>query len=214
MLVLHYHPLSSFCWKALIALYENETPFEPALIDFTDRKSGAALEKLWPMAKMPVLEDRTRGAVTPEASIIIEYADRHYPGKTPLVPTDPDLALETRLTDRFFDLHLHVHMQKVVSRNIRPEGQSDPFGVEHARGEIRKAYGVLDNLMSAREWANGAGFSLSDCAAFPALYYANLVEPIPEAAPHARAYLARLMARPTIARVLTEAEPYFKYFPG
>jgi glutathione S-transferase len=27
-LTLHMHPLASYCWKVLIALYENDTPFE------------------------------------------------------------------------------------------------------------------------------------------------------------------------------------------
>lgn len=209
----NYHPLSSYCWKGLIALYELEIPFTPVVLDITDPDSNAAFEKLWPMGSMPVLEDETRGTVTPESSIIIEYLDRHYSGKNRLIPADPDLALETRLTDRFFDLHIHAHMQKIVLDNIRPDGQRDPFGVAQSREKMARAYGVVENLMSARQWANGGDFSLADCAASPALHYANRIAPL-DAFPHARAYLARLEARPAFARVLREAEPFFRYFPG
>ncbi len=214
MLVLHYHPLSSFCWKALIALYENETPFKPVMIDFGDPTSLAAFQRLWPMAKMPVLEDLARKKTVPEASIVVEYLDKHYPGKVPLIPSNVDLALETRLRDRFFDLHMHVHMQKVTGDRLRPEGQKDPPGVTQAREQIQKAYRVLNDFMATREWANGAEFSLADCAACPALHYANRVEPLQEEHVHAQDYLERLEKRPSFARVLVEAEPYFKYFPG
>src|SRR5262249_42899502 len=106
-LTLHFHPLSSFCHKALIALYENDTPFTPNIVNLQNEAERAALCKLWPIGKFPVLEDHARDWSVSESSIIIEYLDQHYPGRTRLVPEDADLARQMRFRDRFFDLYIH-----------------------------------------------------------------------------------------------------------
>jgi glutathione S-transferase len=118
----YFHPLASFCWKVLIALYENDTPFEPSIVDLGNEASSADFKKLWPIAKMPVLRDDARDATIPESSIIIEYLAQYYPGKTQLVPRDVDLA-QTRLRDRFFDLYVREPMQKIVTDRLRPPGK-------------------------------------------------------------------------------------------
>ena len=138
-LTLHYHPLSSYCWKALIALYETGAPFEPVLLNLGDPVERAAHLARWPMGKMPVLTDEARGETVPEASVIVDYLDRYYPGPTPLTPTDPDQAWRTRLWDRFFDLHVHNAMQRIVADRIRPAGQQDPFGLAEARAQLATA---------------------------------------------------------------------------
>jgi glutathione S-transferase len=51
---------------------------------------------------------------------------------------------------------------------------------------------------------------MADCAAAPALYYAGLVTSL---GPKTTAYLERLKARPSFARVLEEAAPYLSMFP-
>ncbi len=213
-LVYHYHPLSSFCWKALIALYENDTPFEPNIVNFGDPESRAAFEALWPVAKIPVLEDRTHGRAIPETSMIIDYLDRHHRGPVRFVPEDPDRAREVRLQDRIYDLYVQVPMQKIVGDRLRPEGQRDRFGVEEARRLLAVALGMIDAHVAERHWAAGEAFTLADCAAGPALFYADKVMPIADGFPNALALLERLKARPSFARVLREAQPYFKYFPA
>src|SRR5215204_3900275 len=132
-LTLCFHPLSSFCQKVLIALYENDTPFEPHIVDLADEAASAAFKKIWPIGKFPVLRDDAKDRTVPESSIIIEYLDLHYPGRTRLVPVDPDLAWQTRLRDRFYDLYVQEPMQKIVADRLRPAGVKDPFGVEQAR---------------------------------------------------------------------------------
>jgi glutathione S-transferase len=109
-LELYFHPLSSFCQKVLIALYENDTPFAPHIVDLFDPAASANLKAMWPIGKFPVLRDRAKDRIVPETSIIIEYLGQHYPGRTQFVPTDADLARETRLRDRFYDLHVNVPM--------------------------------------------------------------------------------------------------------
>jgi glutathione S-transferase len=212
-LTLYYHPLASFCWKPLIALYENDTPFEPHMVDLADPASAAAFKRVWPIGKFPVLRDDLRNQTIPESSTIIEYLAQHYPGRVRLVPSDVDMARQARLSDRFYDSYVHQPMQKIVTDRIRPEGRCDPHGVEEARALLRTALDMTDAEMAHRTWAVGDAFSMADCAAAPALFYADKVMPFGASHRHAAAYLTRLKQRPSFARVLAEAEPYFRFFP-
>ena len=212
-LTLHMHPLSSYCWKALIALYENATPFTPKIVNLGEPAEAAAFKALWPIGKFPVLADAARDVIVPESSIIIEYLARHYPGPAPLLPADPDAARRARLADRFYDLYVHSPMQKIVGDRLRPAEAKDPHGVAEARAALALAYGMIERDMAGKTWAMGEAFTLADCAAAPALYYANAVLPFGAEHGHVKAYLARLLARPSFARVVEEAGPYFKYFP-
>ena len=209
----HGHPLSSFCWKALIALYENDTPFEFVNLDLGDPEAAAAFARLWPIAKMPVLEDLDRKLTLPETSIIIEHLDRIGPGPVRFIPADPDSAREARLWDRLYDQYVMAPVQAIVFNRIRPAESRDPFGVAQARQLLGTAYGVAEAAMKDRTWAAGSDFSLADCAAAPALHYAEKVHPFTPTHPALAAYLGRLTARPSFARVLTEAQPYAHMFP-
>jgi glutathione S-transferase len=211
-LKLYYHPLSSFCWKVLIALYENDTPFTPVMLDLSKEAERATLLKLWPIGKFPVLRDDAMDRTIPESSIIIEYLDNQYPGRTRLIPADPKLALQTRLRDRFYDLYVHLPMQKVVGDRLRPVGKNDPHGVDEARARIASCYGMIDKEVANKTWAMGETFTLADCAAAPALFYGNKVLPFGDHK-NVTAYFARLLARPSFARAVKEAEPYFAMFP-
>jgi glutathione S-transferase len=212
-LSLYCHPLASFCWKVLIALYENDTPFEKIIVDLGDPASRAAFARIWPMAKFPVLKDAARDVIVPESSIIIEYLAQHYPGKAALLSPDADLARRTRLCDRFYDLYVHEPMQKIVVDRLRPPGKNDPFGVEQARATLATAYSMIEHDMANKKWAMGDTFSMADCAAAPSLYYANLQQPLGAEHPNARAYLERLLARASLVRVLEEARPYMHMVP-
>jgi glutathione S-transferase len=212
-LTLYFHPLSSFCQKVLIALYENDTPFERHIVDLLDETSRAEFKKIWPIGKFPVLRDEARDRTVPESSIIIEYLAQHYPGKTPLVPADAELARQMRLRDRFFDLYVNVPMQKVVTDRLRPAGKNDPHGVDEAKALLQTALGLVDQAMATKTWAMGDAFSMADCAAGPSLFYANKVMPFRDNHKNAARYLGRLMERPSFARVVEEAQPYLTLFP-
>ena len=212
-LTLFFHPLASFCQKPLIALYENGTPFEPHFVDLMDEKANADFKAIWPIGQFPVLRDNAKQRLIPELSIIIEYLEQHYPGKTSFIPLDADQALETRLRDRFFDLHVHVPMQKVITDRLRPAGKNDLQGVEDATARLRTSLRMIDDMMAVRTWAIGEVFTMADCAAAPSLFYANMVIPFRDTHKNVAAYLDRLMKRPSYARVLEEAEPYLKNVP-
>jgi glutathione S-transferase len=213
-LKLYYHPLASFCWKALISLYENGTPIEPVLVDLGNPDSRAAFAKVWPIAKFPVIRDEHRGQTVAEATVVIEYLDAFYPGPTRFVPADAEQAWQVRMWDRVFDHHVNEQVGKIITDRIRPAGAGDAHGVEYARAQIREAYSVIDRELEGKRWAAGDAFSLADCAGAAALSYAVTLIPFAPEHRNLPGYLDRLVARPSFARVLKEAEPYFKFYPN
>lgn len=212
-LTLYIHPLASFCHKVMIALYENGTDFRSETVDFFDPGSAAAHIERWPVGKIPVLFDAASRRTVPETSIIIEYLEQHYPGPTPLLPADPDLGLDVRLWDRFFDLYVSTPMQKIVIDRIRPDGKNDPHGVDEARATLDTAYQMIDGQLWADAWAVGEAFTMADCSAAPALFFASIVHPFGAGQTHLAAYLDRLLARPSVKRTIDQARPYFSNFP-
>lgn len=210
MLTLYAHPLSSFTWKVLIALYENATPFDAVTVD-QDTYSDFIAK--WPMGKFPILLDSDRKTMVTETSVIIEYLDAYYPGLTRLLPKDFDAALEVRRWDRVCD-HLNTTMSKLVVDNIRPDGQRDPYGVDEARRVIRGIYAVVEAQLGEREFIVGESFTMADCAAAPALWYGVRNAPLEGRFPRIAAYLERLKSRPSFARALKESEQLFHIYPG
>jgi glutathione S-transferase len=208
-LKLYAHPFSSYCWKVLIALYENGTPFTVRMLD--DAQAFAELAALWPHRKFPVLTDGSATLI--EASIIIEYLAQHYPGPVALIPPSPEAALQVRFMDRFFDRYVMEPMQKVVGDRLRAEADRDPAGVAEAKARLDVSYRWLDSTLRGRQWATGDAFSLADCAAAPSLFYADWVHRIDPGFTVLRDYRARLLARPSVARVVDEARPYRGAFP-
>lgn len=209
-LFLYEHPFAMYCWKALIALYERDVPFTAELVE-ADR---SALAALWPPASIPLLVDDR--VVVAESSIIVEHLDRH--GDAPaLIPTDPDEALQARLWDRVADGYLTTPVQRIVDDALRPPDANDPHGVSQAHATLDLAYATLDRRLNGRDhdgWLAGDDFTLADCAAAPALHYANVLHPLDGDAHTAlAAYFDRLLTRSSVARVVEEARPYRELFP-
>ncbi len=203
------HPFSSFCQKAEIAFYENDIAYDLRLLDQGD-PALAELATIWPLARFPVLREGAR--VVPEATSIIEYLHVHHRGPSPLIPDDADAAIEVRLWDRFFDNYVSSAQAAIVFNAIRAPAERDPIGDNKARATLDTAYAILEARMADREWAAGA-FSMADCAAAPALFYADWTHPLGTRFPAVTAYRGRLLARPSIARAVDEARPYRGYFP-
>lgn len=212
-LTLYFHPLASYCHKVLIALYENGTSFQPRIVNFNEEGSTAELLARWPVGKIPVLHDEKRNRTLPETSIIIEYLDQHYSGCNRFIPEDSVAALEVRLWDRFFDLYVQTPMQKIVTDRLRPEESRDGHGVAEARAALRTAYDMIDARMDNRTWVGGNDFTMADCAAAPALFYAGIVVPFGQSLKQLSSYFERLLQRPSFLRTIREAQPYFEFFP-
>jgi glutathione S-transferase len=212
-LTLYFHPLASFCHKVLIALYEKDVPFHGHIVDFGNPGESAQFLEVWPVGKIPVLRDETRQQTIPETTIIIEYLDRHYPGSVQLFPADATQLLDARLWDRFFDQYVSVPVQKIVTDRIRAEGEHDPKGVADAHATLATAYDVMERHLDAKSWAIGDAFTIADCAATPALFYANTLQPFEGSHPNMAAYFERLVSRPSVRRTLNDARPYFHMYP-
>lgn len=211
-LILYYHPFSSYCHKAMMALYEKELAFEPFQIDLGDERSRAQFAAIWPYAKFPVLHDIAAGVTLPEATIIAEYADGLSAAGPRLIPVKPDEARGVRLFDRLLDNYLHTPMQKIVGDRLRPEDKRDPHGVAEARATIATTYRLLESRIADTGWIAGPDFTLADCAAAPPLFYASRLAPL---AGHKRLsrYLERVMERPSFRRCLDQARPFRHFFP-
>lgn len=211
MIQLFGHPFSSYTWKAKIAFYENDTRFDFRMIDPDHPENGAELARHSPVGKFPLLVEND--AAVFESTAIIEYLAAFHPGAVTLIPADPMAAVEVRMMDRVFDNYVMNAMQPMVDDAMRPEAHRDPYGVDRAKAKLDTIYGWLDGVLSGRDWACGGDFTLADCAAAPALFYADWAHPIPEARATLKAYRARLLARPSVARCVEEARPYRALFP-
>lgn len=211
MLELFGHPFSSYCWKALIAFYENETPFTFKMLDAEHLENNERFQSLSPQGKFPLLIDD--GRVVFEASIIIEYLQAHYRGASRLIPPDAVSALDVRMLDRFFDNYVMGPMQTIVFDHIREEKDRDTKGVANARTMLARSYAWLEGRLAGRRFVCGEAFTLADCAAAPSLFYADWVAEIPADYPLLRDYRTRLLQRPSVKRCVDEARPYRSFFP-
>lgn len=208
---LYEHPFAAYCWKALIALYERDVPFERRQVN--DEADRARLAELWPLASIPLLVDDAAGMTLPESTTIVEYLDR-FGTAPPLIPAEPDAALQARLWDRVIDGSVATPMQKIVLDALRPEGRGDPEGIGEARSKLDQAYPLLDAQLRGGAWLTGPEFTLADSAAAPALHYGHVVHRWDEAGlPDLTRYFEALTARPSVARVIEEARPFRGVFP-
>lgn len=209
-LQLYGHPFSSYTQKALIAFYENAIPFEFKVLG-ADEQAGRDFAALWPIKRFPLLVDGDRTVM--EASIIIEHLDVHHPGPVKLIPADAQTALDARRLDRIFDNYVSTPQQKCVFDSLRASETRDAYGVAEAKAALEAIYQWLDIYMAGRLWAAGDAFSLADCAAAPALFYADWTHRIAPGFAHLHAYRQRLLTRPSFARAVDEARPYRSFFP-
>jgi glutathione S-transferase len=201
-LTLYYHPFSSYCQKAVTALYEKGLAWDGRLLDGSPPVAGE-FASLWPIGKMPLLVHEGRTVF--EATAIIEYLEARFPETTRLIPSDPLEAAEVRMWDRFFDNYIAYPQWRLFGPTIGREAADD--GTKW-RAMADAAFAVLDVRMAGREWVAGDAFSLADCAAAPHLLYIDWCYPIPEHFVHLWAYRQRLITRPSYARALDEARPY------
>ncbi len=212
-LVLHAHPLSSCCQKVLIAAHALGVELEQRMIDLSDAAQREAFFARSPMGKMPLLEDA--GRVVAETSIIIEYLQLHHAaGDARLIPQETDAALQVRFWDRFCDFYVMTPMQALTAERLRAPDSRSVDASAAATATLLKAYGVLDRQLAAMTWLAGGDFSLADCAAAPALFYAVAYVPFPAEVPHLAAYFNRLMEHGDVVVVVDAARPWFGMFPG
>ncbi|SKA21740.1 glutathione S-transferase family protein [Consotaella salsifontis] len=211
MIELYGHPFAAFVWKALIALYERDIAFAFRVLGPDHPENVARFAGLSPTGQFPVLVEGGRSVV--ESAAIIEYLDLHHGDAEPMVPRDPKAAIEARQMDGIFDDYVAVPMQAIVADALRGGADRDPFGLAAAHRTLDKSYCWLEGWLTGRTWAAGERFGIADCAAAPALFYSHWVHPIPDELAALGTYRARLLARPSIRRVIDEARPFRAFFP-
>lgn len=209
MLALYGHPFSSYTWKALIALYANDTPFEFRVVDPDRPENSAVVAGAGPLGKFPVLQDGE--ILIFEASSIIEYLQQNHPGPEQLVPQDPDAAIGMRMLDRVFDNYVMNVMQIVVAEHIRDNANPDQARCAEAREQLTRTYAWLEGWLEYYPPLDHV--TLIECAAAPSLFYADWVHPIADAFPRLQRWRAHLLSLPPVARCVEDARPYRAFFP-
>ena len=210
MLALYGHPFSSYTWKALIALHAARVPHEFRLIGPEHPDNGEFLAAHGgPWGKFPVLRDGE--AVLFEATIIIEHLALAHAPETGLIPAEPKAALAARLMDRVFDNYVMAPMQEVVNEHLRNAEAPDPDRCAEGRGRLERSYVWLEDWLA--HWETDGPITLVECAAAPALFYADWVHPIGEAFPRLASWRRGLLARPEVSACVEAARPYRGYFP-
>jgi glutathione S-transferase len=198
------HPFSSYVQKAKTALYKKGIPFESKMIDCSE-PVASEFAALWPIQRFPVIVDD--GQFVFEATGIIEYLEARFPETARLIPSDLPLAAEVRMWDRFFDNYVSYPQGRLVFMAIGRE-PDDGKGGAAWKSMLETSYALLDRRMAGRTWAAGENFSLADCAAAPALLYADWTHRIPERFAAVQAYRRRLLARPSVGRCASLPEAF------
>ena len=209
-LELYAHPFSSYCQKVLIALWADDTPFEYKMLDGEHSDNMAELKRRWPFTLFPMLVDD--GETVVETTPIIEHLQARHRGPNQWIP-DGELGRRVRFLDRFFDQYVMNSMSVPVFNALRPEESRDPYGVEQALTKLRLAYNWLEQNLGDGPWAVGDAFTLADCAAAPALFYADWVDEIGPSRPRLADYRSRLLAHPQVSRAVDEGRPFRAFFP-
>jgi glutathione S-transferase len=203
-LALYAHPFSSYSWKAQIALDEKGLDYEYRMMESPG--AAEAVAAMTPANLFPVLIDGETQIF--EASAIIEYLDVIQP-EPRLIP-DGKAGVEARMLDRVFDNYVMNAAQRTVNYRL---GRDSEDGAARGIAALERTYAWLD-VRLGDGWAVNDRFGLVECAAAPALFYADWIHPIPDALATLKAYRARLLAHPSVSQQVESARPYRHYFPG
>ncbi len=205
---LYYNPISTYSQKVLIAFYEKGLEFEPHIVSLMDPDERAKYREVYPLGKIPclVLDD---DHLIPESSIIIEYIDGM--GEPRLIDGDSEQTRKIRFKDRMIDLYLNDSVVTLLFQGMKPEDERDPERIETAQFRIDTMYSFMENEFGNQSFANGEKFTMADCAAAPALFYAEQTAPFAEYK-NISAYWERLKGRPTVKRTHEEARPVLEAF--
>ncbi|MCG8432863.1 MAG: glutathione S-transferase family protein [Gammaproteobacteria bacterium] len=204
---LYYFPISAYSQKALMAFYEKEVEFEPQLVNMFDDGERTKYREIYPLGKVPCmfLDD---GWMIPESSIIIEYLDTHFDSGPRLIPEDKNTGRQVRFLDRISDLYLNDAVVSLLFQSWKPEAERDTALIERSAFRANVMYDYFEHLLAEREWLGGE-FSMADCAAAPALLYAQQSHPFTKHK-NISAYWERLSNRPSWQKVMQEAGPHLE----
>lgn len=211
---LYFNPLSTYSQKVLIALYEKGIEFEPEIVNLFSPEGKAEYKKISPIGKVPlmILPEKD-GWQVPESTSIIEYLDQKYDEQPKLIPSDPDAARQTRFFDRMNDLYVANSFGTIFFGAMKPADKQDAEAIAGAKEKLDICYGHLDTMLEKNTWLGGDAFTMADCSLIPSLGYLRQTYPF-EKYKNLTAYWNRAAERPSVARVLKEAEPWLAKMMG
>jgi glutathione S-transferase len=205
---LYYNPLSTYCQKVMIAFNEKGIAYEPHVVDLMSAEGRASYEEINPFGKVPFFKPSEDWQV-PESTSIIEYLEDKFPNTPRLIPAGGgDAARQVRFMDRMADLYLNEPIVELQFQKIGFRAQ-DNDRAARARKFVSISYGYYDKRLAKQPWLCGESFTMADCAAIPALYYAQAVMPF-DAHSNIVAYWERARKRPSYAKVKAEFEPIWQ----
>jgi glutathione S-transferase len=205
---LYYNPISTYSQKTLLAFYEKGLEFEPNIVALMDPEAREAYREVYPLGKIPclVLDD---GHIIPESSIIIEYIDNMAEPR--LIDGDAEQTRKIRFKDRMLDLYLNDSVVTLLFQSMKPEEQKDQERIDTAKFRVDTIYSFMEHELGQNQYAQGNTFTMADCAAAPALFYAELLAPFAEHK-NISAYWERLKERESVQKTQSDAKPIIEEF--
>lgn len=156
-----------------------------------------------PNGRVPVLEDGD--LVLWESTAILRY----LAAGSPLAPAAPRAAAEVDRWIAWQLAHLAPAMSKVAFENIvkrlTRRGEPDPARIAEGTAEFDQLTGILDAALAGREWVAGP-LSLADFALGAHYSIAGAAGLSVARHPRVEAWLARLSARDSMKRALSDAQ--------
>ena len=207
---LYTTPLSSYAHKVQIAFEEKGLTYERINVNLMDPQAAEEYRKIYPIGKVPCLF-LDNDHMIPESSIIVEYLDQHFEPKDSLIPSDPELGRQVRFKDRMYDLYLNNSVGELFFASMKPKEEQDQQSMDECRRKIDVMYGFMEKNFADKEWNIGNQFTLADCSAAPALYYAVNIHPF-AGHKNIESYYDRLMNRPSIKNVYDKVSPIIEEF--
>jgi glutathione S-transferase len=206
-LKLYYNPLSTYSQKAMIAFNEKGVAYESNVVNLMSPEGRAAFEQVNPLGKLPFMKPSEDWQV-PESTSIIEYLEDKFPNTPRLIPADREAARLVRFMDRMSDLYYNDPVVELLFQPLGFRGKDEEKAAK-ARKYVAISHGHWDKRLASQLWMCGDQFTMADCAAIPAMYYAQTAAPF-EAFPNVVAYWKRAQERPSYAKVVAEFEPIWK----
>lgn len=183
-----------------VLLEEIGKPYETKAVSLQKGEQyQPAFTQLNPKSKVPTLE-RDDGSVLTEYPAIALWLALTNPDKK-LLPTDPDG--QARTLEALDHAVATIHMQ-AFGRLFRPGNytptESDQEAVKAKGKELAaKAFGIMDERLAGKDYLMG-DFSIADTGLFYVEFWAKRMGV--DLPPNCQAHLDRMMARPSVQRVI------------
>jgi len=198
---LHYHPLSTYSRRVLIACSEKQIDYEPVVVDMQARKHREQpYLSLNPYGRVPTLQEDD--FVLYESTAILDYLEATRPMPA-LAPTDPRQRALVGMHMKLCDLQLGRHAGTIIfPKRFLPKERWNAAAMADAKSQIEKHLAILEGQLKSNSFLVAEQFSLADVCYLPFLEFLPLMEIDPP--PAVAAWCERLLARPSATRTRPE----------